>query len=53
MVRNTGPYFAYETLDDEVSLSFSIGLHTLEDNTKDFQISIVIFDMAIAVGWTF
>lgn len=48
-----GFYLAYDTLDDEISFSFSIGLHTLEDGSKDFQISLTILDLALAIGYKF
>lgn len=50
--KNKGPYFAYELLEDEYSFGFSIGVHN-EEYGKDFQFSVIILDMVLAIGWVF
>ena len=52
MTVNKGPYAAFEILEDEISFSFCIGLHDVEDG-KDFQISLSFLDMSVAIGWLF
>lgn len=45
-----GLYFAYETIEDEIGLSFNVNYNKA---IKDFQISVMILDTVFAVGWTF
>lgn len=49
-IINNGLYFAYEIIEDEIGFDFNISYNkTLED----FQISIMILNIAFAVGWKF
>ena len=49
-IINKGLYFAYEIIEDEIGFDFNISYNkTLED----FQISIMILNIAFAVGWKF
>lgn len=49
-MRDKGFYYAFEINEDEIGFSITCSFHKQE---KDLQFSILILDMAFAIGWTF
>jgi len=47
---NKGPYIGFESNTNDIGFSISVAYHR---DVKDFQISILILDFAIAAGWLF